>query len=426
MPAPPSSAATVERSQKGLLRDGKWYCNCSPRHLAVIQTTTRHTKNHGRTFYCCPTNPKEGNQCTFFLWSEEAREREGAALFSNNRSEGPKPKKQMTLHESITPRTDKRKYWETTPITKLSELQSSIAGPSNSTAAPIASTSAPPSTNKSSATLKDSDTPAVVKIEGDFYVISSDEESIDSPSKQRSAMKGKGPAVPATPKAASKRKRSDVDYDDLLDELSSGAEEELVAVTEKSARHRDALITPAATRITDVGNGMPTPSLTKANGKSIRRVLFADLEAAGSRSAPGDKRQGVDVDSSATPSRAPFEAQSSTTDATAGPSHTSSGPQATTSASKGQTQTNDSDGLTQEVLALLKDENISANTLSAVRKVLDKYSAQMKGLEQGRKSVRHALEQSQAHNAQLQARINDHEEARKVSRTALMGLYQSF
>lgn len=70
---------------KGLFSNGVWHCNCEPRLPAQNFQTKNGGKNHGRWFYTCQLpQPK---RCDFFLWADEAKSREAAAVLNNSRSE---------------------------------------------------------------------------------------------------------------------------------------------------------------------------------------------------------------------------------------------------------------------------------------------------------------------------------------------------
>ncbi|KAI8632371.1 hypothetical protein F5Y19DRAFT_472399 [Xylariaceae sp. FL1651] len=436
--SPPKPTATIVRSTKGLFRNGAWHCNCSPRLKAVQKTAKRKTKNQGRTFYCCPVDKNEGNRCDFFLWTEDAHERARNSLLSNNRSEmtspPQKPKKQMTLHESLTPRQDKRKLEERTPLTKLSELQSVVNGASTSTSS-LAPAPALESSSKSSATAQGSTIRGRREIalswpDEDIYGTSSDEAEVDSPTRSRSTRNGglqpsMMPKTTITRAAGSKRKQPTGEDDNY--DISSGAEEELAAIAEKSSetsrtlgRYRDAFITPNSQHVTDMKDGLPTPSLTREPAEQVCRRLFTETRESSSNSAKNTsnaKRQRVEDQSAATQSNAPTRAQSSTTvvTSTTAPSSTPHGL---------NTPSTSSAGLTQEVMDLLKDEKISESVRNAVRRTLNQHAAQAKGLERGRDIARNATKKAEARIAQLQAKVADLETARVNCRSKLLNCYQ--
>ncbi|KAL8759451.1 MAG: hypothetical protein Q9199_000756 [Rusavskia elegans] len=69
----------------GLFTDAVWHCNCAPRLPATRFQTKNGGKNHGRWFYTC--QQPQLKRCNFFLWDDEAKSREAAAVLSNSRTE---------------------------------------------------------------------------------------------------------------------------------------------------------------------------------------------------------------------------------------------------------------------------------------------------------------------------------------------------
>ncbi|EXJ56504.1 hypothetical protein A1O7_06848 [Cladophialophora yegresii CBS 114405] len=96
-------------AKRGLFSEGIWLCDCDPRLPADKFQTKKGTKNHGRWFYTC--QKPQNKRCGFFLWTDEAKIREEAAVLSNTRSEPnapvtPKtPQKQTSIAEIPTPQT---------------------------------------------------------------------------------------------------------------------------------------------------------------------------------------------------------------------------------------------------------------------------------------------------------------------------------
>lgn len=92
-------------SKRGLFSNGMWQCDCEPRLPAEKFQVKNGGKNHGRWFYTCQkSQPK---RCPFFLWSDDAKVREEAAVLSNSRNE-PRtpytPMRQLKL-QGNTPRS---------------------------------------------------------------------------------------------------------------------------------------------------------------------------------------------------------------------------------------------------------------------------------------------------------------------------------
>ncbi|KIW92372.1 uncharacterized protein Z519_07356 [Cladophialophora bantiana CBS 173.52] len=72
-------------SKRGAFLDGIWHCDCDPRLPADKFQVKKKCKNHGRWFYTCQKPRPE--RCDFFIWNDDAKIREEAAVLSNSRSE---------------------------------------------------------------------------------------------------------------------------------------------------------------------------------------------------------------------------------------------------------------------------------------------------------------------------------------------------
>jgi hypothetical protein len=71
--------------QRGSFADGVWYCDCTPRLPAERFKVKKDGPNHGRWFYTCQVGKDNG--CGFFLWDDDAKPREEAAVLSGKRTE---------------------------------------------------------------------------------------------------------------------------------------------------------------------------------------------------------------------------------------------------------------------------------------------------------------------------------------------------
>ncbi|KAL8898751.1 MAG: hypothetical protein Q9192_001915 [Flavoplaca navasiana] len=85
----------------GLFTDAVWHCNCAPRIPATRFQTKNGGKNHGRWFYTC--QQPQPKRCNFFLWDDEAKSREAAAVLSNSRSESSATTPQPPAKPSFAP-----------------------------------------------------------------------------------------------------------------------------------------------------------------------------------------------------------------------------------------------------------------------------------------------------------------------------------
>lgn len=138
-------------SKRGLFVNGIWHCDCESRLPAEKFQVKNGGKHHGRWFYTCQrSQPK---RCQFFLWSDDAKVREEAAVLNNSKtepcgeavtpSEGtnkrrrdwrpeesvPEPKtprtpmRQTKITEPMTPRTSMRQIKITEPMTPVSNTK---------------------------------------------------------------------------------------------------------------------------------------------------------------------------------------------------------------------------------------------------------------------------------------------------------------
>ncbi|KAI1447932.1 hypothetical protein F5Y02DRAFT_376734 [Annulohypoxylon stygium] len=411
-PSTPASKTPL----KGLFRNGVWHCDCTPRLPAVQLTVTRETANKGRSFYTCQKDKNKQNKCNFFLWSEDAHAREVGAVLTNSRSEADntpsrKPKRQRTLHESITPAKERRPDGEKTPVTSISELNRLLGRDQNgqSTASSATLQSETLRGGSSSANKESTNNDL-----GSLFTSDEDSDDIDEIFRELGDKPQSG-AIHGTPSAGSKRKRPEVDE---FSDFSSGDEAELATITDNSAktqtRHRNAFETPSASRTVTVEDGLPTP----LTDKPVRRVLFADQESAAKR--PRTDNNG----SFSTPA-----ASTSFTSASAStPKHTSTTPSSTPSSSQGKNNPT----ITDEVMGFLTGVQLDKNTEHAIRSALDRHAARSRGLEKGRDAAREAIKTSKAQIAELRGKIVDLEnqkrldaDARQKMRTDLMNLYRA-
>ncbi|KIV91762.1 hypothetical protein PV10_06269 [Exophiala mesophila] len=72
-------------TQRGAFVDRVWRCDCDPRLPAEKFKVKNGGKNHGRWFYTC--QKPQHKRCGFFLWSDDAKVREEAAVLNNSRTE---------------------------------------------------------------------------------------------------------------------------------------------------------------------------------------------------------------------------------------------------------------------------------------------------------------------------------------------------
>ena len=117
--------------QKANLRPSRRPGNCDPRLPAQHFQTKNGGKNHGRWFYTC--QQPQPKRCDFFLWDDEAKSREAAAVLNNSRTEPGlptplTPSKRVPSTGLVTPQTGSRyKGWDEeevrTPYTTSSNVR---------------------------------------------------------------------------------------------------------------------------------------------------------------------------------------------------------------------------------------------------------------------------------------------------------------
>ncbi|KAI2629782.1 hypothetical protein GGR54DRAFT_586383 [Hypoxylon sp. NC1633] len=401
---PSSTPSSQVPLQKGLFQNGAWYCNCSPRLPAVQFTVRRDTPNKGRVFYTCQRKREDKAKCDFFLWSEDAHAAEMDSVSSNAHSEhvtpGPAPKRQRTLHESITPTPIQEKRQEKTPVTSIADLNRMLSGTDAT------------STTASSSTMK-LGSPLSAKTNDNLDQLLSSDDEDELAHALQSALTQK---MQSTPSASSKRKRPDVEE---FSDFSAGEEDELAALADSSSQHKSkhqavSYGTPTPGKTHTVENGMPTP-LTE---KPVRRVLFADAGAGSAKRPRTD-----DFTSIAT---SPLQGKQRSASPHSSPHSTPASSQEIGAGGKSPAA-----NLTQEIMALLEGQKIDDNARRSVRGALDKHAARAKGLERGRDAARDAIKKAEARAASLQQRVADLEnqrkldaEARQKMRTDLMKLYR--
>ncbi|ORY66397.1 uncharacterized protein BCR38DRAFT_430160 [Pseudomassariella vexata] len=413
------TATPARQSDEGAFVKGQWLCNCQPRLPAIQFQVKRETNNKGRWFYTCQKDRTRGRagspeKCNFFLWAEDARPREEAALFGvgggGDNLKVPKTPskrlKQTTLSASVTPRAEGPRGGKT-PITPVGELPVVMAGASGG----------------SSATLRASDgshasaAPGLGANEfGDDMSAGEEEELfriVDAASSRGSAQQQK----PAAVRTGSKRKRTDEDEDEFGD-MSSDEERQLAVITDSSSQRqgqssqqgakKDTYATPTAAQKHDDTTvfGLPTPALTE---KPVRRVLFAEPPEA---QQVHSKRQRLDgAGRSTSPTSTPVSSQEER-----------SNPTTPGSGVAGH--------LYEEGMSAVEGEKLSDTGLGKLKAVLRRHDAKANGLERGRDAARQAHKNEVAKNAKLQEKITDLEnqiraiaEARKKMKSGMMNLW---
>ncbi|KAF3288406.1 hypothetical protein TWF970_005480 [Orbilia oligospora] len=107
-PTPRPTNASLSSQKNGIFVKNQWMCNCTPRLPGVLNKVRKMGKNEGRQFWTCSkkSGPRPG--CGFWLWIEEARDRERKALMVNgqmppNKGSPSRPLRQTKISDSFRP-----------------------------------------------------------------------------------------------------------------------------------------------------------------------------------------------------------------------------------------------------------------------------------------------------------------------------------
>ncbi|KAL8775926.1 MAG: hypothetical protein Q9203_002481 [Teloschistes exilis] len=227
----------------GLFSDAVWHCNCAPRLPAQRFQTKNGGKNHGRWFYTCQqAQPK---RCNFFLWDDEAKPREAAAVLNNSRTE-PGQNPQTPTKPSNT--------------TSSYGLQTPYTGYGSGRQDPACSLQSTPS-KPSSARQYATDTQSTSATEEEFYDWpASDDEEVLKELEQASSARTMPP--PETPRKAIKTDSFTTPGKRLFSEMKTGSED---AWPTSSDAGDDVFVTPSTSSRTTNGlstSGLVTPSTT--------------------------------------------------------------------------------------------------------------------------------------------------------------------
>ncbi|KAF7564085.1 hypothetical protein G7046_g17 [Stylonectria norvegica] len=235
---PPTPKSQKKRLDKGLWKDGEWWCNCEPRKKATLRETKKSGRNAGKLFWTCNVYPF----CDFFLWRDLAKAREtGLAPRPEEDAEAARP--------AFTQKPLTAFGYQITPGRRGSDV--------NADAAPD--------------------------------LTDSDEELDASQPEPATAID----TAMETPCAGSSKRKRDAFEDDEFSDLSSDEERQLVAIADKSAEKATAkrvLFTPSTTRTHDIVNGLATPSVARtlfpgSEAKRQKQVSFSDAPSAATPSS---------------------------------------------------------------------------------------------------------------------------------------------
>lgn len=362
------------------------------------------------------------------VWADDALERQEAAGGKSPM----KRFKQTTLTTSVTPRAEGPRGGRL-DVTPIAELERQVSGKTrelerrrSSEDVPASSSTMRQSGDKSSSSARTLTSGGGDDIEDLFGSdIDADDADIDAagPSKASAAAAAGGVAAQqATPSTGSKRKRVSFHIESEEEDADYGSWDstelgQLFALTDSvaqsaGAKTRDAFVTPVAQRTTDMVDGMPTPSLTGTlTDKPLRRNLFNTPSAEETQPNSGKRPR---LDEPGAPANNPEPASSHSLT----PFSSSSTPGATpTRTPRSGPEVTD---VAEDVMALLEGQGVEAPVLREVRHVLEKHVAVARGLQRGRDASREAAKEARARSAQLQQRVADLENRRKLDAEARM------
>jgi len=396
--------------------------------------TTKKGKNTGRWFYICQ-EPKE-KQCGFFLWADLAQVREKGALLAGTRSEadprGDAPAAPEAGPSAAAPTTPERPRPKQRIFKGIPEYFSPRSG------AKAKGKAAAVSDSDSSSDSEDG--------RGDMDLDSIRErdrrkDALNTPPAAPGTGAGSASTAPSatltpgtlpssytlprqvspTPNPRKRALASDTDASsdndsDSYGDVDSETERALAALADDSAARAArpepkslsqdlqaaAAATPAAARTAVGPGGLPTP-LTRDGGDepARKRVRFDDTVA---------------VEATPTPARG--------RDVFAAPSATLASPLA---AAGGQAEDDGADGddypVTRTVLGLLSPARaaIPDDVLAEVRAELNAFALRAAGIKRGRDMVRAALGARDVRVAELQARVVELENGRRMAREIRRG-----
>lgn len=346
--------------------------NCDPRQKAVKREVQSDRPTKGQRFYTCARNPS----CKFFLWEDQALERQRGRTTEDIGDEIPPRERPEELGPAFTQRRLTSLGFEVQPGSTQE-----VRRDSDETTPPSSPT---PTQRQSGGAARGNRMPA-----------RNGESSRAGPSNNIGGA-SLGSPVQMTPFSPSKRKRTDPevveDVTDLSD-MDSEGEAELAELADQSAKKyaasRDkgkgpeqAYETPSVIRTTHV-EGLPTPT---TNHRHVARTLFPDTSTTRHRAVA-------------------FDTPGSPSDATG--------------------------DISKQVLALLSQHSLPASTMSSVSDVLAIAARRIEGITRGRDTARETVRRKEEELAQMQERIRALENKERMyeaqvtnMKAGIMRLYQ--
>ncbi|KAF9773717.1 hypothetical protein IL306_008413 [Fusarium sp. DS 682] len=337
--------------------------NCEPRQKATLREVKKSGPNNGKLFWKC-------DDCNFFLWRDEAKVRESGLKVSRRGSESSKSEPLPMTQQSLV------SYgYQVTPSRRQSDDDNDDV-------------------STQSSEESEPDTPMSKSVRNRTQAL--DHSKLPSP-----------PAAAVhTPSRGSSKRRHDVfeedeDEDDFSD-IGSDEERQMAAIADKSAEKaaQGRFTTPTTARSNDAISGLPTPS--------VSRTLFPTSDS---------KRQ-KQVSFEDTPSRYSDTMSSATLSATTTPSKTPSRAQEPPSSSPPET----SFDVTDEVMNLLRGQQIEQSVLSSVQCILETAARRTKGIVLGRDSARASLKTKDDKIATMQEHILALENGERMHRSQMTNI----
>jgi hypothetical protein len=367
----------------GLYEDGKWYCkstiirphimvkiltrrtgNCQERQEAKHLQVQKRNRNRGRWFYTCPT--RRGG-CDFFLWEDDAKARE-------------------TMTPIVSPPQEPRTESRDSYLRRAFGFEP----------------------------FRERD----IKVQNQIDDDDDDEDSLfvgghnlhgslffsSTAAPQRETQRRSRPTTPinqtqrassvesSTLRFTNARVLRDLfsDDDDLLGDISSDEERQLLeAATESSRKARNPFVTPTHKRTYLTIDGLPTPQT-----KDLPRH-------------PESKRQRVDAD---------VGIRSSTTFMRSPPAIT---PTSNNTKAVMLPVSGDDFDVTKEVMDILRSQDLDPVVATKVRETLNLYSLKSLGIARGRDMVRSIVQAKDQKISQLQERVVALENTNKQQRNTI-------
>ncbi|KUI54032.1 DNA topoisomerase 3-alpha [Cytospora mali] len=481
-PGTTTSKSPYTPKKKGLLEDGQWLCDCTPRKPAICQTVKKETKNKGKRFYAC-----QDRECEMFLWEDAAKARERDAILRHNcRSENgitgtirpktPEPAPPLNLQpRSAGPKltdakiTDYAERWarpqqrvfkslddparEAYLLSDLSDSDTDeLAGPAGPAGrAGLRSPSQVQNRQRSylsqpgqvddiSQTLRDSGpsrplgSGVTAAAEGGGGGDTRAAFTFQAHHAHPSGLD------PVTPTAKMKRdvfiEDDEFGGDDLDD---SETEKQLARIADESARKqertKDVYKTPSTRRTVDEGIrndlGLPTPVsrrpgllvASEERERSAKRQRHVDFKKV--EDDEETQSESEDVGDPTTPT--PYRKTDALATATAAPEAaattlSTSAAAAEKSPAKPAGTVDDFPKIADEVLSLLSGQPVSESTKRTLRAAMERHEMRVKGLVRGRQAARAGIAKRDERIAELQARVVSLENGRKMDRERLREL----